>query len=138
MLCFYVGGDTRMYPDYLDRFTGRMLEAEPGAGVYDIDVAPGRNPGLPVPPGDGRWAAVSGEVTADPDAEALPETPQEPAGEQVPEPGPEVPPEPPEGGQEHQDEPGGEPAPEDTAAPEGEPEPPDPAAETATDPEGVE
>ena len=58
MLCFFVGGDTRMYPDYVDRFTGRMLEAEPGIGVYDIDVAPGRNPGLPVPPGDGRWAAA--------------------------------------------------------------------------------
>ena len=84
MLCFYIGGDTRMYLDYVDRFTGRMLEAEPGFGVYDVDVAPGRNPGLPVPPGDGRWAAAPDEQP-EPDGERLePEDPAAPKGEPVP------------------------------------------------------
>ena len=50
-----------MYPDYVLVSTGRMLEPEPGGGPYDIRVAPGRNPTLPLPPGDGRWHPVSGE-----------------------------------------------------------------------------
>ena len=133
MLFRYLGADAgRMYLDYVDAATGRMLEPVPDA-VYGIRVAPGRNPGLPLPPGDGRWAAVSDDEQAAEwliaAAGALPETAQEPAADEVPEPGPELPPEPPEGVQEPQDMP----APDDPAAPEGEPEPPDPAAE-ATDP----
>ena len=65
MLCVYTGTDSRYYGDYLNRLTGRMLEAEPGLDLYDIDVAPGRNPTLPVPPGDGRWAPATAEQVAD-------------------------------------------------------------------------
>lgn len=57
MLCAYTGTDARSYPDYLDAGTSRMLEAVPG-GTYEVAVAPGRAPGLPLPPGDGRWAAT--------------------------------------------------------------------------------
>ena len=46
-----------MYPDYRDAPTGRTLEASPG-GTYDIEVASGQAEGLPLPPGDGRWAPV--------------------------------------------------------------------------------
>jgi hypothetical protein len=38
-----------------------MLEVQPG-GAYDVHVAPGRNPGLPLPPGDGRWAPFAAEL----------------------------------------------------------------------------
>jgi hypothetical protein len=54
----YLGSDQRQYMDYLDASTSRMLEAEPG-GTYDIQVAPGRDPGLPLPPGDGRWTPAA-------------------------------------------------------------------------------
>jgi hypothetical protein len=54
-----MGTDARYYGDYVLASTGRMLEAEPGGGPYDIRVAPGRNPTLPLPPGDGRWHVVS-------------------------------------------------------------------------------
>lgn len=64
MLCQYLGQDTRSYPDYKDALTGRMLEAAPGNTVYDIHVAPGRAGGLPLPPGDGRWAAAPARTPA--------------------------------------------------------------------------
>ena len=57
MFCTYTGSDGRMYPDYRDAPTGRTLEASPG-GTYDIEVASGQAEGLPLPPGDGRWAPV--------------------------------------------------------------------------------
>ena len=119
MLCVFTGSQNLAYPDYLDASTGRMLEAEPGGGPYDIRVAPGRNPTLPLPPGDGRWIAVSAlEPQAPPEAaEGEPETPQEPG------PADEAPPE-------------GVPAPDGQDAPDGVPETP---ADEATDhPEGVE
>jgi hypothetical protein len=111
VLCLYVGSDARMYPDYLDAATGRMLEPQAPATVYDVRVAPGRNSTLPLPPGDGRWIAVS---ALEPQAEPEPEMPAEAAPD-----GAESPPEAPEG----------EPAPEDA------PEPENPAEE-ATMPEG--
>ena len=118
MLCLYVGGASYSYPDYTDAATGRMLEPSAGgAAVYDVRVAPGRNPTLPLPPGDGRWIAVSAlEPQASPEAaEGEPEAPQEPGPED------ETPPE-------------GEPAQDGQDAPEGEPETP---ADEATDhPEG--
>ena len=55
MFCTYTGSDHRMYLDYRDASTGRTLEASPG-GSYDIEVASGQAEGLPLPPGDGRWA----------------------------------------------------------------------------------
>ena len=64
MLCQYLGTDARSYPDYLNALTGRMLEAKPGTTVYDIHVAPGRAEGLPLPPGDGRWAAAPARIPA--------------------------------------------------------------------------
>ena len=123
MLCVYTGTDSRYYGDYLNRLTGRMLEAEPGLDLYDIDVAPGRNPTLPVPPGDGRWAPATAEQVADftDGTQDLPEPPAE-----VPPEGTESPPETPEE----------EPAPEDQDAPEGEPE--TPADESADPQEGRE
>ena len=59
-----------MYMDYIDVLTGRTLEAAPGGGVYDVLVASGQAPGLPLPPGDGRWMAApmqqaKAPVTAD-------------------------------------------------------------------------
>ena len=57
MLCTYIGGDSRSYPDYLNAATWRMLEVT-GGGVYDVVVAPGRAEGLPLPPGDSRWIPV--------------------------------------------------------------------------------
>jgi len=54
VLCRYSGADQRHYPDYLDSAAGRTLTADPG-GIYDVAVASGRNPGLLLPPGDGRW-----------------------------------------------------------------------------------
>jgi hypothetical protein len=58
VLCTYTGTDTRYYMDYRDGFTGVMLQASPGDGLYDIIPASGQPAGLPVPPGDGRWAVV--------------------------------------------------------------------------------
>jgi hypothetical protein len=40
---------------YGDSETGQMLIADPG-GIYRIRAV---EPNLPVPPGDGRWAAVA-------------------------------------------------------------------------------
>jgi hypothetical protein len=119
VLCLYVGGTAYSYPDYVDAATGRMLEPQAPATVYDVRVAPGRNPHLPLPPGDGRWIAVS---ALEPQAE--------PAGDETPEPEPETPAEvPPDGAESPPEAPEGEPAPED--APE-----PDNPAEEAPDPEG--
>lgn len=133
-----------MYPDYVLVSTGRMLEPEPGGGPYDIRVAPGRNPTLPLPPGDGRWHPVSGEDEEIADliagAEALPEPEAETAADAALE--PELPAEGAEGEPEAPQEPGpedetppeGEPAQDGQDAPEGEPETP---ADEATDhPEG--
>jgi hypothetical protein len=115
VLCLYVGGDARGYGDYLNAATSRMLEVEPGANaVYDVIHAPGRNPGLPLPPGDGRWIAIS---ALEPQAEPRDETAAEVA---------------PDDAQDAPEAPEGEPAHEDA------PEPEEPAAEPATDPEGAE
>ena len=135
-----------MYPDYVLVSTGRMLEPEPGGGPYDIRVAPGRNPTLPLPPGDGRWHPVSGEDEEIADliagAEALPEAVAETAADAALEPEPETPADAAEGEPEAPQEPGpedetppeGEPAQDGQDAPEGEPETP---ADEATDhPEG--
>jgi hypothetical protein len=86
MLCTYTGTDHRIYLDYRDTLTGRSLEASPGGGPYDIEVASGA--GLPLPPGDGRWTvavetpaplpweAVPPVSAAEPEA-AAPVTPEE-------------------------------------------------------------
>ena len=52
MLLAYTGTDARLYPEHRDAATGRTLSVTPG-GTYDV-TAP---PGVPVPPGDGRWGA---------------------------------------------------------------------------------
>lgn len=44
------------YLDYFDLNSG-VLSAEPGH-TYEIAVASGRHPDLPLPPGDGRWIVV--------------------------------------------------------------------------------
>lgn len=51
----YTGYDARAYIAYVDTSTGKMLQAEPG-GTYGIRAG---SPGLPVPPADGRWDAVT-------------------------------------------------------------------------------
>ena len=116
-----MGTDSRSYGDYLNAATSRMLEAEPGGGPYDVRVAPGRNPTLPLPPGDGRWHAVSGEDLQIADliagTEALPEPEAETAADAALEPEPETPPDAAEGEPEAPQEPG----PEDETPPEGEP-----------------
>jgi hypothetical protein len=137
MLCAYVGSDARMYPDYVLASTGRMLEPVPGEGPYDIKVAPGRNPTLPLPPGDGRWHAVSAEDIEIADliagVEALPEPAAETPEDAALEPEPWTPAEvPPDGAQDEPEAPGGEPAPEDA------PEPENPAEEATDHTEGVE
>lgn len=48
-----------IYPDYLDKATGKTLVTTPGSS-YTIAVAPGRNAATPVYPNDGRWASPSG------------------------------------------------------------------------------
>jgi hypothetical protein len=73
----YLGSMVLTYPDYVDTATGRMLLASPlAAQPYGIRVASGAPPGLPVPPGDGRWAWVpdDAEQVADliTDAETIP------------------------------------------------------------------
>lgn len=50
----FTGYATRGYPSYADLETGRMLIADPG-GTYQMRAI---NPGLPVPPDDGRWDAL--------------------------------------------------------------------------------
>ena len=62
MLLAYLGSDDRRYMDYSDARTGRMLEVTPG-GIYDVRVTPGRDDGLPLPPGDGRWGPASPPLT---------------------------------------------------------------------------
>ena len=52
----YYGTDQRFYTQYMEVLPDggqRPLTAEPG-GSYVIIRSPG-NPGVPVPPGDGRW-----------------------------------------------------------------------------------
>lgn len=51
----FTGYATCGYPSYADLETGRMLIADPG-GTYRMRAI---NPGLPVPPDDGRWDAVA-------------------------------------------------------------------------------
>ena len=71
----YLGLTTLGYMDYADLATGKTLVAEPG-GSYAIRPV---EPGSPVPPGDGRWAApASGPPprTAPPAPPPVPEVPQ--------------------------------------------------------------
>ena len=49
----YLGGMELWYQGYLDTATGKMLIAQPG-GTYSMFPV---DPGLPVPPSDGRWGA---------------------------------------------------------------------------------
>ena len=51
MLLAYLGHEHRLYLQYADAATGRTLEVAPG-GTYDVRP---REPGMPLPPGDGRW-----------------------------------------------------------------------------------
>lgn len=76
----YTGTDARIYPAYRDAERDATLEAVPG-GVYAV-TAP---PGVPVPPPDGRWAAL-------PPAEspAPPQIPQRAAGPQTAPDGPQA------------------------------------------------
>ena len=133
----YTGTDSRYYGDYVDASTGRMLEPVPGGGPYEIRVAPGRNPTLPLPPGDGRWHPVSAEDQAITDLIlreirsgliSIDEARELQGFGLEPEPA-EVPPE----GAEGQPE-----APEGESVPEGEPEPDSPASEATDHPEGSE
>ena len=133
----YTGTDSRYYGDYVDASTGRMLEPVPGGGPYEIRVAPGRNPTLPLPPGDGRWHPVSAEDQAITDLIlreirsgliSIDEARELQGFGLEPEPA-EVPPE----GAESQPE-----APEGESVPEGEPEPDSPASEATDHPEGSE
>ncbi len=88
----YLGSDHRLYLDYADAATGRTLEVAPG-GSYEMCP---REPGMPVPPADGRWGepvlpsvfpsvgawlGVARELT---EPEAVPE-PGEPEPESTPE-----------------------------------------------------
>jgi hypothetical protein len=50
----YTGQSTLGYFSYADLDSGEMLVADPG-GSYSIRAV---EPGLPVPPGDGRWTAA--------------------------------------------------------------------------------
>jgi hypothetical protein len=50
----FTGPATLGYMAYADTETGEMLVAEPGQS-YGIRAV---EPGLPVPPGDGRWTAA--------------------------------------------------------------------------------
>lgn len=87
MLCAYTGTDERLYPDYADALTGLPLAAVPGAPPCDIRAASGTRPGLPVPPGDGRWqrpaakarktAAPASSAPSPPAASAAPAPPEE-------------------------------------------------------------
>ena len=54
----YQGHFPVIYPDHVDAATGRTLTVVPG-GIYDVRVAPGRNPGLSPVPGDGRWSVLA-------------------------------------------------------------------------------
>ena len=51
----YLGSDDRQYLQYADAATGRTLEVVPG-GTYEMRPF---EPGLPVPPADGRWGPAS-------------------------------------------------------------------------------
>lgn len=51
----YLGHENRLYLQYADTATGRTLEVVPG-GTYDVRA---REPGMPVPPDDGRWGPAS-------------------------------------------------------------------------------
>jgi hypothetical protein len=76
----YTGVSTLGYLSYADTGTGKMLVADPG-GSYGIRAI---DPGLAVPPPDGRWAAAGG---------GWDETPWEPPPSPPPVPEvPEVPP----------------------------------------------
>ena len=79
------------YPDHVDAATGRTLTVEPG-GIYDVRVAPGRNPGLSPVPGDGRWSIPAEQVPEDPaDEEPQEDLLEEPAGDDAPEDPPAAP-----------------------------------------------
>lgn len=56
----YLGNQTMLYQGYLDEATGRMLIAGPG-NSYEMSAV---DPGLPVPPGDGRWQAADDDDSA--------------------------------------------------------------------------
>jgi len=64
------------YPSYANTDTGKTLVAEPGEsyGIRAID------PGLAVPPPDGRWAEAGGDGwSAPPEPPAPPSVPEVPA-----------------------------------------------------------
>lgn len=84
MLLPYLGSDHRFYLDYADAATGRTLEVAPG-GSYDVRA---REPGMPVPPADGRWAPASPPPLTDLAAED--ETPGPEPGNPEPESTPET------------------------------------------------
>lgn len=75
----YLGSDHRLYLDYADAATGRTLEVAPG-GTYDVRA---REPGMPVPPPDGRWGpapepALTALVTEPAEAAASGPEPEDP------------------------------------------------------------
>ena len=79
MLLAYLGSDQRFYLDYADAATGRTLEVAPG-GTYDVRA---REPGMPVPPPDGRWGPAQAEP---PELTALVTEPDPEPGDPEPEP----------------------------------------------------
>lgn len=60
-----------LYPDYLDRATGKTLVVVPGS-AYTAVLASGRNGAMPAYPNDGRWTNAStflGHAVREPEAE---------------------------------------------------------------------
>lgn len=73
----YLGATTLIYQDYLDDATGKMLVAEPG-GTYSMSAITN----APVPPSDGRWAAVQPPPPASPPAPPVPPAPAPTGGDE--------------------------------------------------------
>jgi hypothetical protein len=65
----FTGDSELLYVQYLDEDTSRPLRALPG-GAYEMTPAGGA--ALPVPPGDGRWAAADGSAPGPPEPEDPP------------------------------------------------------------------
>jgi hypothetical protein len=80
----YTGVSTLGYFSYADTGTGKMLVADPG-GSYSIRAI---DPGLAVPPPDGRWAATGQDYTitwepppSPPPVPEVPEVPEVPSAD---------------------------------------------------------
>ncbi len=79
----YRGHFAVVYPDHIDVATGKTLVAVPGQS-YVTAVAPGRNPGLPSLPGDGRWGTSGAAAPARPRTRKPPAVPAAAATPTIP------------------------------------------------------